>query len=251
MKNLLVFVAFATCLAACGEDTEPVSDALDAALEQDAGFTDSGSMDATAGDDAGEAVDASEATDASGEGDAGMDSDAGLSDSGAAQVDAARRDSGVSPRDTGVSPRDSGAPSRDTGVSPRDTGVSPRDTGVVVRDTGRPDAGQEPDVACVAYNTLRTRCAGCHGRAGGFSLGNGSPAAIRAAVLAASNQARGMDYVEPGDTANSYLWHKISGTQRAAGGSGGRMPPGAGLSGTQRNQIEAWINAGAPAARCP
>jgi len=244
MKNLLVFVAFATCLAACGEDTEPVSDALDAALALDAGFADSGSVDATVSDDAGEAVDASEATDAGVEGDAGMDSDAGLSDSGAAPVDAARRDSGVSPRDTGVAPRD-------TGVTPRDTGVSPRDTGVVVRDTGRPDAGQDPDAACAAYNTIRNSCSGCHGRSGGFSLGNGSPTAIRAAVLAASNQARGMDYVEPGDTANSYLWHKINGTQGAAGGRGDRMPPGRGLSATQLNQIEAWINAGAPAARCP
>ena len=82
-------------------------------------------------------------------------------------------------------------------------------------------------------------------------MGDASPAAIRAAVLAPSNQARGMDYVSPGDPAASYLWHKISGTHRAAGGRGGSMPLGGNLSATQLNQIEAWINAGAPAARCP
>jgi hypothetical protein len=160
------------------------------------------------------------------------------------------RDTGVSPRDTGVRPRDTGVSPRDTGVRPRDTGVRPRDTGVSPRDTGRADAGQETN-HCAAYNTLRNQCSGCHGRQGGFSLGNGSPAAIRAAVLAGSNQVRGMDYVTPNDPSDSYLWHKINGTHRAAGGGGGSMPPGAGLNATQLSQIEAWINAGAPAARCP
>jgi len=229
----------AICLAACGEESDPTSNPADVGAVADTGRVDSGSADVTASADAGESFDASELADTRGAVDAGAASDAGATDIGAPIVDAARRDLGGSPRDTGVVRRDTGVVARDTGVEPR--------------DAGRPDTGQEPepDVACAAYNTLRNRCAGCHGGSGGFSLGNGSPTAIRAAVLSASNQARGMDYVEPRDTANSYLWHKINGTQRAAGGRGDRMPPGRGLNATQLNQIEAWINAGAPAARCP
>ena len=240
-----LFLSFSlVSLVACGDVDEPLPHEAD-----------SGSIptdDAGVVDDRGVVRDAASLADAGFDGDAGSFDDASVHDSGPLQSDTgvSPRDAGVRPRDTGVSPRDTGVRPRDTGVSPRDTGVRPRDIGVSPRDTGRTDAGQETN-HCAAYATLRNQCSGCHGRQGGFSLGNGSPAAIRAAVLAPSNQARGMDYVTPNDTSDSYLWHKISGTHRGAGGRGGSMPPGASLNATQLNQIEAWINAGAPAARCP
>lgn len=61
-----------------------------------------------------------------------------------------------------------------------------------------------------------------------------------------------MNLIEPGDPDNSYLWHKINGTQAAAGGSGLMMPKArAGMQATvltlgQFETIQQWILAGAP-----
>lgn len=62
-----------------------------------------------------------------------------------------------------------------------------------------------------------------------------------------STQLPSMKRVKPGDAANSYLFHKISGTQNTVGGSGSQMPPvGATLTPATRAAIENWINSGAP-----
>ncbi|MBN94106.1 MAG: hypothetical protein CL928_08540, partial [Deltaproteobacteria bacterium] len=62
----------------------------------------------------------------------------------------------------------------------------------------------------------------------------------------ASNQSAGMDRVEPGDSANSYVMHKLDGTQSSAGGSGSQMPlGGSALSQDDRDGIRSWIDAGA------
>ena len=42
-----------------------------------------------------------------------------------------------------------------------------------------------------------------------------------------------LDYVEPGDSAASYLFHKVSGTQMSVGGDGSAMPPGLMLTADQ------------------
>ena len=56
-----------------------------------------------------------------------------------------------------------------------------------------------------------------------------------------------MDRIEPGDAANSYLLHKLRGTQNDVGGSGQRMPRGGPfLSAATINTIEDWVLAGAP-----
>lgn len=71
-------------------------------------------------------------------------------------------------------------------------------------------------------------------------------------VGAASPQFMDLDFIEPGDPNASYLWHKINGTQVAAGGSGVMMPsPRPGMEATivrpeQFSALEAWILAGAP-----
>ena len=63
-----------------------------------------------------------------------------------------------------------------------------------------------------------------------------------------------MALIEPGDLANSYLWHKLLGTQLSVGGAGNQMPaisggpPGGGggsLGATELGLIEAWILGGA------
>lgn len=56
-----------------------------------------------------------------------------------------------------------------------------------------------------------------------------------------------MPFVTPGDHEESYLWHKISGTQASAGGSGSRMPEGQpALTEEQIDAIADWIDIGAP-----
>lgn len=61
-----------------------------------------------------------------------------------------------------------------------------------------------------------------------------------------STEAPGLDRVEPGAPDDSYLWHKLSGTHIAAGGSGDPMPaPAGGLDAGSLATIEAWISGGA------
>ena len=59
------------------------------------------------------------------------------------------------------------------------------------------------------------------------------------------SQFTGLDYVEPGDSAASYLFHKVSGTQMSVGGDGSAMPPGLMLTADQLATIQAWIDMGA------
>lgn len=65
-------------------------------------------------------------------------------------------------------------------------------------------------------------------------------------VSAASTQAPGKSLVEPGSADESYLIHKLRGTQVEAGGLGASMPSGGtSLPDATIVMIEDWINAGA------
>ena len=69
-------------------------------------------------------------------------------------------------------------------------------------------------------------CLACHqGEApdGGFDLTGDMYARL---VEQRSIQAESLNLVEPGDSAYSYLWHKLNGSQSLAGGAGTRMPMG-------------------------
>ena len=57
----------------------------------------------------------------------------------------------------------------------------------------------------------------------------------------------GIPYITAGDAQQSYLWHKINGTQSSVGGGGSNMAnkPGVNLSSSDFDLIEAWIQAGA------
>lgn len=76
--------------------------------------------------------------------------------------------------------------------------------------------------------------------------------AYDAIVNVAAPQLMSMNHITPGDPDMSYIWHKINGTQVAAGGSGLDMPKARlGMEVTvmtdeQLQRIEDWINAGAP-----
>lgn len=62
----------------------------------------------------------------------------------------------------------------------------------------------------------------------------------------AGDQLPSMPWITPGDTSQSYLWHKVSDTHDSVGGRGSSMPIGRGLSEEQLGLLEAWIDGGAP-----
>jgi hypothetical protein len=87
----------------------------------------------------------------------------------------------------------------------------------------------------------------CHGPGGtAESTLDLSGDAYAKIVSAPSTQAPGMNLVEPGSAADSYLVAKLRGTQVEAGGLGAAMPSGgAALPEATIVTIEDWINAGA------
>jgi hypothetical protein len=89
------------------------------------------------------------------------------------------------------------------------------------------------------------RCTPCHvgSASGGLDLSAGS--AHGNIVNVPSTGLPTMDLVEPGSTADSYLWHKLSGTQGSVGGTGDAMPFGGSLTAHELDLVERWIEAGA------
>lgn len=85
------------------------------------------------------------------------------------------------------------------------------------------------------------RCVSCHQNAapaGKLSLQKGTaPANL---IWQQADQAE-MNYVTPGDPEQSYLLHKLKGTQKEAGGSGAKMPLGGQFSEADIKLIEDWI----------
>ena len=69
--------------------------------------------------------------------------------------------------------------------------------------------------------------------------------AYSSTVQIPSMEAPTMHRIEPGSPDRSYLYHKITGTQSSAGGSGARMPRGGRLSDAEIQTIRAWIAQGA------
>jgi hypothetical protein len=92
------------------------------------------------------------------------------------------------------------------------------------------------------------KCSACHAPGGPYTNWVGVDQATTYAniVDVIAPQHGTMDYIEPGDSTLSYLMHKLDGTQVAAGGGGGQMPPGAPLDQWELDAIRAWIDAGAP-----
>jgi hypothetical protein len=92
---------------------------------------------------------------------------------------------------------------------------------------------------------MLVECTPCHvngGANGGFNMD-----LYTNIVNAPSDDVPTMDRIEPFDTANSYLWHKINGTQNQVGGAGKRMPRDGPpfLTVDQTALIEDWILTGA------
>jgi mono/diheme cytochrome c family protein len=93
---------------------------------------------------------------------------------------------------------------------------------------------------------LKQRCASCHitgGEPGNMSL---VPKNAYANIVNVTAVGAPMPRITPGDPAQSYLLHKISGTQLQAGGIGEQMPfMSPPLDARQVDLIRQWIAEGA------
>lgn len=87
----------------------------------------------------------------------------------------------------------------------------------------------------------------CHevGGAAELSLLLSEGDAYAAILSAPSPSVPGLTIVVPGDRDNSYLWHKINGTQADIGGGGLKMPIGGALDIADIETIGQWIDEGA------
>ena len=106
------------------------------------------------------------------------------------------------------------------------------------------DVGSEQYDSSDIQTIVDARCGNaCHvngSSSGGLNLDNVWDDTVGVSAGGAS-----MDYITPGDLRESYLWHKLQGTQGSAGGGGGNMPAAGSLSSTEENTIEDWILEGA------
>lgn len=156
---------------------------------------------------------------------------------GADPREAGRKDGSAAGEDTAGA--DDGATGDDDTASGDDTADGGDDTG---------DLGPAPSFAVDVAPILQEACAGCHySQPEGLPfLGEGVYALL---VDHASGQLPAMDRVEPGSLAQSYLWLKLQGTHKEAGGSGAEMPPSDGysppLSEEQAQVVARWIEGGA------
>ena len=95
---------------------------------------------------------------------------------------------------------------------------------------------------------LNSQCVFCHvtgAENGGLNLGRRES---HASLLSKSTEAPSMPRVTPGDPSQSYLVHKLKGTQLDAGGSGAQMPlydPPKPFPAEHLEIIERWIKEGA------
>ena len=68
---------------------------------------------------------------------------------------------------------------------------------------------------------------------------------IQAGDRSGSNSGANMPWITAGDPSQSYLLHKVMGTQGSVGGGGGTMPQGGSMSQSDIDSLELWINQGA------
>jgi hypothetical protein len=97
----------------------------------------------------------------------------------------------------------------------------------------------------IYVDLLLVECTPCHvngGMSGGMNMDD-----YANVVNEPSNDVPTMDRIEPFDTGNSYLWHKVNGTQNQVGGAGKQMPRDGPpfLTADQLDFLEDWVNQGA------
>lgn len=171
--------------------------------------------------------------------------DADADDAAGAPFPNTARDGGGDARDDEEPSRADAAPEEDA-ETPEDedagrADAAPTDAG---RDAAPVDAGPAPFTKAQVQGLFDAKCTGCHaagGGAGGLSL---EPDFVAATLGKPSAQAPGQTMLKAKDGKNSYLVHKLKGTQASVGGAGQRMPRGgAPLTAAEIAGIEAFIDA--------
>jgi hypothetical protein len=122
------------------------------------------------------------------------------------------------------------------------TAVTPYGSG----DLGTPGTANDPcpDVTWTARVSplLQSRCAGCH--VGGITSGGAN--FDNYATMFNPSTANGMPLIAPGNPANSYLLHKLNGTQLSVpGGNGSIMPLGGAMPQYLIDVVTRWVEQGA------
>lgn len=102
-----------------------------------------------------------------------------------------------------------------------------------------------PTFGADIWPILETRCAtsGCHADAFGPTMSDAAGA--YANLVGIDSGDAGMNFIEPNQPENSYLWHKLVGTHLTVGGSGGTMPASGQLCLVEIQGIYRWIVTGA------
>lgn len=103
----------------------------------------------------------------------------------------------------------------------------------------------DPDIQSI-WDNYGCSSGGCHGASAGLTLSAGT--AYGDIVNEPSTQSP-LDRIEPGDPDQSYLWHKVNGTQAGppANGSGAQMPFGGPfLDVVDLDTLQQWIEDNAP-----
>lgn len=183
-------------------------------------------------------------------------------DKGDATSDALTTSGGSSSTDAPGSSSSSSSGEPGTGSSGAPTTGTPT-TGEPVTTTGEPVTGTDSSGGESSGGTSTTGVSGlslaadvypvwnpmvrcdCHnGGAGGLSMGTPEDAYMELVGVPANGAP--LSRVEPGSSADSYLWHKLSGTQVDVGGGGQQMPLGAPpLDPATIDLIAQWIDEGA------
>jgi len=146
---------------------------------------------------------------------------------------------GGEPAPVGGEPAPVGGTPAPVGGEPPPVGGTPAPMGGTPAPVGGAPSPTGPTQAEVAAIFLAT-CNGCHigGASGGLSLAGDFTVTT---VNVRSGQS-GLDLIEPGDRAASYLYRKVEGTHIEAGGRSSRMPLGAALSADDVETIGLWID---------
>jgi len=93
---------------------------------------------------------------------------------------------------------------------------------------------------------LAPKLAGCLGCHGGGSPEGGLVLSDMQALVGVTSAQLDMALIEPGNHLQSYLWHKVAGTQAIAGGLGRRMPVNHSWPEEDVDLLARWIDLGAP-----
>lgn len=114
-------------------------------------------------------------------------------------------------------------------------------------DSLPPVPGSTPEVTQTPFERdLAPKIASCFGCHTGENPEAGLDLSDVQALVGVQSSQLTMALIEPGNHLQSYLWHKVAGTQSIAGGLGQRMPVSHEWPEEDIDMLARWIDLGAP-----